>query len=113
MAEVFAGTLAVCPETGTVPRSRRHRPVTPGSTEYRWRIALPPQRLLPKIAVHQFFNKLHALEIQEPGVLLLPAVERHTDLPRPREDLGILDGRLISDHIRALPSVALHHVQRV
>ena len=64
-------------------------------------------------AVQQFFDKLHALEIQELRVLFLAPVERHAHLPRAREDVRIFDSCFVRDHIRAGARVALHHVQLV
>src|SRR5438132_215071 len=119
-AGVFAAGLGACPETGALTRIRAAKPVKLASGTCRWRKVLPPsvigcqrhesttERLLPKFAVHQFFHKLHALEIQELHVLLLTLVQRHADLPRPREDFGVLNGRFIRDYVRTLAGVALH-----
>src|SRR6185295_19544158 len=54
-----------------------------------------------------------ALVFQQLGVLIDPAIERHTHGPRPREDFGILHGRLVRNVIRTRKRVTLHHVQRI
>ena len=46
--------------------------------------------LLPEVAVHQFFHKLHALEFQQLRVLFRRPVQRHADLPGPRENTSDL-----------------------
>jgi hypothetical protein len=43
-----------------------------------------------QLAVHQFLGELRALELQELEVFLEAAVQRHRDLPRPREDVRVL-----------------------
>src|SRR5712691_11727056 len=92
-------------------------PSAPVNTMSRLRIISaspsPAERVFAPLAVYQFFHKLYALEIQKLRVLLLTPVERHGHLPGTREDLRVLDGRLVRDHIRAGARVTLHHVERV
>src|SRR2546428_2736923 len=68
---------------------------------------LPGERLFAPLAVQQFFHELHALEIHELRVLLLPPVQRHGDLPGSRENVAILDCRFVGDHIRTRTRIAL------
>src|SRR5690348_3371905 len=74
---------------------------------------LAGQRLLAPLAVHQLLDELDALEVHDLRVLLEPAVERHADLPRLREHVGILDGRFVGEDVRRRPRPALDDVQRV
>src|SRR5438445_509121 len=70
-------------------------------------------RLLAEMPVHQLFDKFHAPEFHDLGVLFQSAVEEHADLPRSREHVRILDGRLIEKMVRAGGGVSFDHVQRV
>ena len=45
--------------------------------------------------VHELFRELDALVFHQLGVLLELSIERHAHLPRPGEDLGILDRHLV------------------
>ena len=65
----------------------------------------PP--FLFEVAIHQLFNKLHALEFQELGVFLRAAIERHAHVPRARKNLRILDGDVILQHVAADRRIAL------
>src|SRR5260370_19027495 len=88
----------------------------PANATNRCRIGSLPsfvQWLLAPLAIHQLFNELHTLEIQDRCALLLAPIKRHADLPWAREDLGIFNGRFIGDHIRTNTSVTLHNVQRI
>src|SRR5688572_7886678 len=64
-----------------------------------------------QLSVQHLFRERHALEFEELRVLFLPAVERRGDLPRPSEDLKVLDGGLVLNEIRSGGGVALDHVQ--
>ena len=44
------------------------------------------------MAVHEILDKLHALELQQLRILFHVAIERHADLPWPREHLSVFDG---------------------
>src|SRR5882762_34571 len=48
-------------------------------------------RMLPVRAIQEFLDKLHALEIQDLGVLFLAPIERHADFPGARKDARIFD----------------------
>src|SRR5881397_683198 len=50
---------------------------------------------LTQMSVDQFFHELNAFELHKLHISFDPAVQRHADLPRPREDLLILDSRLV------------------
>src|ERR1700754_3672976 len=47
------------------------------------------------LAVQQFFYELDALEVEQLHVAVEAAIERHADLPRPREDIRVRDRRLV------------------
>src|SRR5262249_26885674 len=64
-------------------------------------------------AVQKLFAERDAFEFGQLGVRLDVAVERQTDFPGSREDLRVLDGRLVLQVIRCHRGVALHHVQRI
>src|ERR1700680_4178109 len=53
------------------------------------------KRMLPVRAIQHFLDKLHTLEIQQLGVLLLPPVQRHADFPRARKDTRVFNRRLV------------------
>src|SRR4030095_205459 len=65
---------------------------------------------LPQMPVNQLFGIFHALEIQERGVLFQLAVQRKTDFPGPRESLGIVDRRLVVDHVLTSKSITLGYL---
>src|SRR3954470_8677894 len=71
------------------------------------------QRLLAPLAVHQFLDEFDALEVEQLRVLLDAAVERHADLPRPRESLRILDRRFVGNDVRAGAREPLDDVQLI
>src|SRR5512135_1880053 len=68
-------------------------------------------RLFLKLSVQQLFGKLHALELQDLGVLFHSLVQRQADLPGPREDRRIFDGGLVIEVIWIRAREALHHVE--
>src|SRR5215470_10367680 len=70
----------------------------------------PGQWVFAPLPIYQLFHKLHALEIQELHVFFLASVQWHVDLPRTREDLGILNRRFVGDHIRTRTSITLDDV---
>ena len=65
-----------------------------------------------EMAVHQLLGELDALVLDELRVLLETAVERHADLPRPRVQLRILDGRFVAASRRGRRRVPLDDMQR-
>src|SRR5215467_9962105 len=69
--------------------------------------------LLAPLSVHQFLDKFHTLEIEKLCILFLPPVERHADLPRTREDLGIFNCGLVRNHVRACARISFDDVQLV
>src|SRR5689334_12372536 len=71
------------------------------------------RRLLAQFAVHQLFDELDALELHQLRVRLDAAIQRHGDLPRPRESVRIFDRRLVPDVIGAAHRVTLGHFQLV
>src|SRR5437667_6908478 len=81
-------------ESGSVPRLSR-------------------QRILPPLAVHQLFDELHALELDQLRVLFRASIERHADLPWPRKNARILDCGFVADDVGTRPRIALDHMQRV
>src|SRR5271163_4019231 len=81
----------------------------------RHRIAFPMlnQWLFAKISVHELLDEFVAAELEELDVRLGATIERHGDLPRPREHLGILDRHLVPDDVRRPLREALDEVQRI
>src|SRR2546425_4369465 len=69
--------------------------------------------LLPQRPVHQFLDELDALELEKLCALVLPAIERHPNLPRPRKHLRVLDRDLVVEHVRAHGREPLDDVQRL
>src|SRR5437016_4386907 len=69
--------------------------------------------LLPKVAVKSFFHHFNTSEIHKLRIRFEPAVERHADLPGPREYLRVLDGRFVTDDVGSLWGVSLDHMQRI
>src|SRR5262245_19957164 len=67
--------------------------------------------LFAEMPVEQVFHKLHAPELHYLRVWLDVTIVRHTDLPRPREGLGILDCGLIVERICASGRESLDHMQ--
>src|SRR5688572_17667238 len=63
--------------------------------------------------VHQFFDELDALELEDLNILVLPPVERHSNRPRASEDFRVLDGGPIVDTIGANECESLHDVERL
>src|SRR5262245_51283583 len=65
------------------------------------RFSLPPpnERLFADVPVQEFLRKLDAGILDELRVRLEAAIQRHRDLPGPREHLRILDGDLIPNGI--------------
>ena len=57
-------------------------------------------RLLPQMPVHQLLRELDALVFHQLHVRLTASIERHADLPRPREDFRILDRGLVLQRVR-------------
>src|SRR5687767_12291295 len=72
-----------------------------------WHSLLRRRRLLAQIAVHQFLHELDALELQQLRVRLDAPIQRHADLPRPRERTRILQRRLVPDVVPAAQRPAL------
>src|SRR5207244_12802376 len=63
--------------------------------------------------VHQFLHELYAFEVEELRVLLDAAIERHADLPRPRERVRILDRGFVRDDVGTRARQAFHDVQLI
>src|SRR6266853_1211045 len=65
-------------------------------------IAFPAldQRLLAKISVHEFFDEFVAAKLEKLHVRFHATIERHGDLPRPREDLGVFDRHFVPNDVR-------------
>src|SRR5262245_65979436 len=59
------------------------------------------RRLPLQIAVEQLLREFDALEFEQLGVRLQPAVERHADRPGPRKRLRVLDPRLVVEVVPA------------
>src|ERR1700682_6198050 len=70
-------------------------------------------RVAAKMPIEQLFRELHALEFQNPSVLVQPAIQRHADFPRPRKHRWILERGLVGDVIAADPGVAFGYMQGV
>src|SRR5262245_30337585 len=70
-------------------------------------------RLLLVWAVEEFFRKLHTFEIQKLRILFDHAVERHADLPWPREYRRVFDCRLIRHVVLIHSREPLDHMQLV
>src|SRR4029077_4960112 len=70
-------------------------------------------RCFAKLPIHQFLNKLDALEFHEAEIFLYVSIERHTDLPGSRKDFRVLDDCFIMKRVRAYPRVALDDMQFV
>jgi hypothetical protein len=51
------------------------------------------ERLFSVVTVHQFFDELYALEIEQLRVLFLAPVEWHTDLPGSGKDDRIFNSQ--------------------
>ena len=75
------------------------------------RSRVPRPRLAFEVAVGFLFFRL-TVKLADPIRASLTS-ERHADLPRPREDLGILDRRLVANRVRIEHGVALDDVQGV
>src|SRR5262249_5125012 len=76
--------------------------ISPFSKPSAWRLA--------EVSVEELLGELHTLVLEHSNVLFEPPVERHPDLPRPRENFGILDGRLVVHRIGTRARVALDDV---
>src|SRR4030095_11921911 len=64
-----------------------------------------------KWRVHQFFNKRHAVELDELNIRLHTAIEREAYFPRARKHLGILNCRFVLEVVRTQRPVALDHME--
>src|ERR1700752_2878191 len=69
-------------------------------------------RLFAQMPVHHFLDELHALELQKLSVLVVPSIERHSNRPRPCENLRILDRGPVIDAIRPGRRKSLHDMER-
>src|SRR5579864_2088743 len=65
--------------------------------------ALPvlDELLFAQMAIQGLFHHLDTLEIHELGIRLQPPIEGHTDLPRSRKYLRVLNGGFVVDYIFA------------
>jgi hypothetical protein len=79
------------------------------------RVAFPVlhELLLPGVAVEEFFHEFDAGIFEDLCVRFEPPVERHRNLPRPREYRGVLDGHVVADRVVADRREALDHVRRL
>src|SRR6266516_3682023 len=68
------------------------------------------QSPLSQVAINQLFRKFDAFEFSQLGILFLPAVERQADLPRPRKNSTVIDGRFVTDVIGVGQRITLHDV---
>src|SRR5258708_11760913 len=68
---------------------------------------------LDEASVQHLFRKRLTLEFQELKILFHAAIERKANLPGPREDFGVLDGRFVHQVEGAHRSVAFHHVKLI
>src|SRR5688572_4769691 len=66
---------------------------------------------LAEFAVQQLFYELDALEVEQLHVAIEATIERHADLPRPREDFRVGDRRLVHQYVDTGRRVALLHLQ--
>src|SRR5690349_8827945 len=64
-------------------------------------LPLLTQWIFAPLAIHQLFDEFHTLEIQKLHILFLTPVQRHADLPGASEDVGILNCRLVGNHVGA------------
>src|ERR1700676_1451622 len=64
-------------------------------------------------AIQQLLGKLDADVFQELRILVHPAIQRHGDLPWPREDLGVLDRGFVRQMVGPRGRITFGHVQRV
>src|ERR1700677_2837567 len=64
---------------------------------------------LDEISIYKLLGELDALEFEQLGVVLDPAIEGHTDLPGTRKNLRVLNRGLIHDVISADGCVTLNH----
>src|SRR5687767_5842324 len=88
---------------------------TPSDTPSLRLITTPPLAggLLGKASVDQLFDKGLTLEFHQLNIALHPAIEREADLPGPRKDLRIVDGRLVPQVVRAHGRQAFDDVRGV
>src|SRR5258708_22654414 len=59
------------------------------------------------LSIHQLFHKLDTLEIQELRFFSWQLVKRHADLPRARENLGVIHLRFVPGDAGARTSIPL------
>src|SRR5262245_22753213 len=71
-----------------------------------------PRGLLDELPEQELFGEGHALELEQLHVLLHASIQREADLPWTREDVGILDGRLVHHVERTRRRIALDDVER-
>src|SRR5262245_17502083 len=71
------------------------------------------QLLLPRIAVHEFFDEFYARILEQLRIGFEAAVQGHRDRPGPREHIRVLDGHFVTESVVRYPRKALHHVGRL
>src|SRR5688572_2142562 len=69
--------------------------------------------LLAELPEQKLLGERDTLEFQQLEVGLHPAVERESNLPRPRVHLGVFDRRFVHQVVRAGRRVALDDVERI
>src|SRR5439155_20076982 len=70
-------------------------------------------RLPAQMPIEQLFGELHALELQQLGILFQMTIQGHADLPGSREHLRVLDRGFVQHGIGSDERVAFDHVQAV
>src|SRR5881396_2244019 len=65
------------------------------------------------MSIHELFGELHALEFQGLDVRLHTSIQRHSDLPRTRKHLRILDRGLVHQMVWRQGRVTFYHMQGI
>src|SRR5665213_1729670 len=71
----------------------------------------PAAWLSDQVAIEQLLGKLHALELQQPRVLLAMPVQDQVDLPGPGKRRRILDGRFIVHSVDVEQRIEFHYMK--
>ena len=68
--------------------------------------------VLAQMPEKSFLRHFPALELHQSGIRLQMAVNRHADLPRPREHVLVFDGRFVAERVARDRSVPFHDMKR-
>src|SRR5205823_2244751 len=103
------GISGACPMSSTIPLIEEIAGWNLSGDVDRHRIALPvpDQRCFAQISVHELLDEFIAAELEELDVRFDTTIERHRDLPRPREHVGVFDRHLVPDDVGRHHGVAL------